>query len=279
MIKRALLCVGLALVGALMWARLTAVPCSTGECWELHQAMHEGTALSPWRYRVLLTIVPSQSASLAQTGFGILHFAAFAVLYALLSAYSRSAAPALFVAAVVPTMLAAPWGWVGAMTVLETASWVGLLILARERERWRWARSAALALALAAALNRETAVFLAALWLLVTREWGWAAAIGAITAGVFVGLRLLLGTAADSVPIADAWRMNTGGGWHTQNAILNLGVLVPFFAYALMQRGDETARRGVWVGAVYLPVVAIFGLWNETRLLLPLLAVAALRLR
>lgn len=273
--SKAALLIGLAtLIGVGLWAALTAYPCSVrSECLTLHQAIQSGTASSPWRYRVLLGTLPGH-----EIAFAAAHGAALATLYALLYSYTRSVVPILLVAGIIPSMFAASWGWVGVMTIVEAATWAALLLLARRRER-NWVRAALIGLVVFAALNRETAVFLGVLWLLLTREWRMSAVMVALAAAVFVGLRLTLGAAPDSVPIADAWRLNTAGGWHTQNAIVNLSLVIPALLFALAHRGDMLTRRAVWIAVLYIPVAAIFGLWNETRLLLPVLAVCALRIQ
>jgi hypothetical protein len=150
----------------------------------------------------------------------------------------------------------------------------GLLWLLRGRDGRSFA-----GLVVIATLNRETAVLLplayAALHL---HDWrkprivGMAAVYFALWAAVFVGLRLALGPAPDQITVAQVFAANFGGGWNTSEAILNNAFLVP--AWILAAMGYKAAplplKRLALVGVPYLGMLAVFALWNETRLLLPL---------
>lgn len=264
--------VGLAaLIGVAFWAALTAYPCSFGgACSTLHSAIQNGTADSPWRYRILLGVIPGTTLA-----FAVVHGVALAMLYSALYFYTRSFTPILLITAAIPPMFNASWGWVGLMTIVEATTWIVLLLLIKRR---RDKLLLLIVLTFFAALNRETAVFLSVLYFLVTQKVAPSAIMLGVSLVVFAGLRLMLGAAPDSVPIADAWRLNTAGGWNTVNAVINLTLLAPVMLFGLMHRGAKVVRRALWIAVFYLPMVVIFGLWNETRLLLPLLALVSLRI-
>ena len=94
---------------------------------------------------------------------------------------------------------------------------------------------------------------------------------------VYGAIRLHFGSAPDMVTVQQAWEMNTGGGWWTMNALLNNALLLPLFALAVSnwKRVGLVERRAALVVPAYIGAVAVFGLWNEVRLLLPLFALTA----
>lgn len=81
-----------------------------------------------------------------------------------------------------------------------------------------------------------------------------------------------LGPAPDQITVAQVFAANTSSVWHMTNAIINLGVTVPVWIAVVMGWKGAPARLKALalVGVPYAGLYAVFGLWNETRLLLPL---------
>lgn len=296
--RRTLFIFCLGILCAYYYLQLVA-PCAV-ECSAEHLYILDHTATSPIRYRVLSAYMVEPFAgdhSLLEIGraYFIGHLVFFPVmmlaLYAWLRVWLResdSLAGVLLVAALMPVMLQV-WG-LSLYTVVEVVILcVGLLLLVRKPPGW------ALALALlvvVGALNRETAVLLPLAFattqfrrLPMKSYLALLAAFGGLFALVFGGLRLVLGPAPDSVPVALAWALNTGGEWWTYEAISkNLFFIPIWLCYALaFRRADSFLKRLLPVALVYLVLFLIFALWNEVRLHLPLLVlmlpVALLALR
>jgi hypothetical protein len=135
------------------------------------------------------------------------------------------------------------------------------------------------ALILVASFNRETAVLLPMAFMALyfdkwRTRWYWNRAVlfGGIWLAVYVGLRLLLGAAPDEVTVAAAWANNTGGGWHTVEAITKIGLMLPVWALVAVnaRQSQSHLQRIALVGLPYLALYMLFGFWHEIRLTLPL---------
>jgi hypothetical protein len=261
----------LAIMTALAWAR-GAVTC-VEVCMEAHQATLAGTYVSPFQYRILAPVLAEQFGGGAG-GYFVLHLlAAFALFVGLWRL--GGLLPVAIVAAVLPLMFASSWGWMGIVSLIEAAAWAWMVVLlrARRRDELLW-----LALLIAvAALNRETTVFLVVMYAAVRRRVNGTILLGGAFMLVYGAIRLHFGSAPDMVTVQQAWEMNTGGGWWTMNALLNNALLLPLFALAVSnwKRVGLVERRAALVVPAYIGAVAVFGLWNEVRLLLPLFALTA----
>lgn len=145
---------------------------------------------------------------------------------------------------------------------------LGLLAILHARRGWF-----ALLVAVAT-LNRETAIFLIALFA-VTQPMTKAtvkfvAGYFGIWLVIFVGLRFLGGDAERYWTIDLVFRTNVSQWWL---AAFNITVLLGvFWIFALLglPRAPAFVRRSALVIPAYLAAVAIWGIWWEVRLLMPL---------
>lgn len=274
-----LICLGLLMT--LYYARALA---TCEPCVDWHRAIIAGTADSPHRYRILAPFlvetlfVPTTGVLI---GYVAAHALTFPVLLVMLFRYWRqwvSVTAALVGVVVVVAYSPIMFGVYGISlaTPLE-AIWLclGLLWLLDGRDGLPFAL-----LVIVGTLTRETAILLplayAALHL---TEWRKprialkAAGYFAAWAAVFVGLRLALGPAPHQITVAQVFAANFGGGWNTTEAILNNLFLVPIWALALVgvRGAPVTVKRLALIGLPYAGLLAVFALWNETRLLLPLM--------
>ena len=145
---------------------------------------------------------------------------------------------------------------------------LGLLAILRGRRGWF-----ALLIAIAA-LNRETAIFMVALFAVtrpVTKDTiRYVAGYFAIWLAIFAGLRYLGGDAERYWTIDLVLRTNVSQLWLAAfNITLLLGV---FWVFALLglPRAPVFVRRSALIIPAYLAAVAIWGIWWEVRLLMPL---------
>lgn len=256
---------------------------------ELHEAIVKGAAPDPYRYRLL---APAVAEALRRTlaaplggGNGFLAayalFDAAAIFFSLwtLLVYLRSwfgaeraLVGALFVAATMPVALRdhyfQPWS-------LPEAGFVaaGLLCIYRRRH-------GLLALVVAlASLNRETSFLLPAAYVVSIlgpgarlRDWILGAALVAIWAFVFFGLRRLLGPAAPVETIAGLFARNAAAATVWRAALRGALLFGAFWVFAALglRGAPRFARRMAVLVPLYLVPVAVWGVWHEARLLLPL---------
>jgi hypothetical protein len=145
---------------------------------------------------------------------------------------------------------------------------LGLLAILHGRRGWF-----ALLVAVAT-LNRETAIFLVALFA-VTQPMTKAtmksvAGYFVIWLVIFVGLRFLGGEAERYWTIDLVLRTNLSQLWLAAfNITLLLGVFWIFAVFGL-SRAPAFVRRSALVIPAYLAAVAVWGIWWEVRLLMPL---------
>jgi hypothetical protein len=267
---------------------------------ELHERIVRGTAESPYRYRVLVPFIAdglarSLGAALPagkafRLAYALCDLAAIVFLLGILHRYLRAwfsndqaLIGVLFAAATMPMALRdhyfQPW------SVLAAGLFAAGLLCIRDR------RYGVLALIVAAAsLNRETAVFIPLAFLVagigtkgedgVDRPAGANAALLfsaylAIWAVVFFGLRFVLGTGPRIVTVEELLAGNT-----IEPAIFRTGVHLALifgafwiFAVAGFRHAPEFVKRTVLLAPLYLAVVAVWGVWYEVRLLMPLYAI------
>jgi hypothetical protein len=88
-----------------------------------------------------------------------------------------------------------------------------------------------------------------------------------------VALRLSLGPAPESITLDAVRAINLrpdGLAAATTNVALFAGVTGWALAAAGWQYAPPFVRQHEWIVVLYLPIVAVFGVWYEVRLLMPL---------
>jgi hypothetical protein len=265
---------------------------------ELHRQIIDGTAVAPYRYRILVPFICEAltrlfSAVLPLKQSFILAYALYdlaAILFFMLVLFAwlrvwfsreRALVGLLFVAGVISMALRdhyfQPW------SLLDPGLFTAGL-LAIYRKRW-WILAA---LTLVATLNRETGIFLPVAFLFsnVNRGGGerdhgaarvrkWPALLaGYVFIWVFVygAIRVLRGATDHMYTLGEIWMHNTAKHnlvYTPVNLILFLGA---FWAFAAMgyRHAPAFLRRITWVIVPYVIMVALFGMWREVRLLMPL---------
>ncbi len=146
---------------------------------------------------------------------------------------------------------------------------LGLLAILNERRVWLGV------LVAIAAFNRETGIFLVFLFAATQsptrRNLQMTGVYLAIWAAVFIGVRLYGGEAERYWEIERIWRTNISQpGLTIYNVTAFLGVMW-LLAVVGFSRAPVFVRRAALVIPAYAGVVAVWGLWWEVRLLLPLL--------
>lgn len=119
-----------------------------------------------------------------------------------------------------------------------------------------------------------TAVLLVGSWLaLYPRRWRAGLLFAVVAVMVYSAVRLAVGDAPNHYAPASVWALNTTPQWLFSAAIYIVPLLFLVAAALYHWRGaDVSLRRLVMVVCcVYLPAWAVFGIWRETRLLMPLL--------
>jgi hypothetical protein len=146
---------------------------------------------------------------------------------------------------------------------------IGLLLILHDRRVWL-----GLLVALAS-LNRETGIFLVFLFAatqpLTRRNVMTAIAYTGVWAAVFIGVRWFGGEADRYWELGRIWRTNLSQpGLTLYNVTAFLGVMW-IFAIIGFRRAPAFVQRAAIVIPAYAGAVAVWGLWWEVRLLLPLL--------
>lgn len=267
---------------------------------ELHEQILRGTAESPYRYRVLVPFVGEalrRALSVFLPGdrafflaYAIYDLAAILLLLGVLYRYLRAwfsneqvLIGVLFAAATMPVALRdhyfQPW------SILDAGLFAAGLLCVRGGRY----RLLALVVALAS-LNKETAIFIPLAFLFAVagtkgedgarRPIGGRAALlfggfVAMWAVVFIGLRMLLGGAPRVLTIGEIFTQNTTAPAIVRAAMraaLMFGVFW-VFAAAGFRRAPGFVKRTALLVPLYLSAVALWGIWPEVRLLMPLYAI------
>jgi hypothetical protein len=154
-------------------------------------------------------------------------------------------------------------------SLLETIFWLAALLLLDTGRAW-WM----VPLVFVATLNRETTVLLPLLVWLLTGRWRLAGGLVAIWAVTYGGLRLYYGDVPLHLTIAEIWHANTVE--YVGSFLLGLALFgwIPILALRGYRTAPPFVRRAAWVAPPYLAAIAVFGIWREFRLFLPLLPLA-----
>jgi hypothetical protein len=254
---------------------------------DFHRQIVARTATAPERYRVLAPYLlegpiraiggamPYEDA--VHRVYAAFYFLALAAILATLFWYltfwfraEQALVGALLVAATMPIALRhhayAPY------SLLEPGFVATALVLMLQERRVLLAVLVAVATA-----NRETAIFLVLLYV-ATMRWSrrdasFALAYFAIWAAVFVGVRTLAGGAARYWDLATVWYGNTHSVENMVTTAVNVSRCLGFFwmfAALGFRRAPWFIKRSAAVTPFYCVTVAIWGLWWEVRLLMPL---------
>jgi hypothetical protein len=251
----------------------------------IHQGVLAHTATAPDRYRLLAPVIVEGPVRVLQQWmprdvafdrvYAVFYLAAMAALLWSQFAYLRiwfSDEQALIGVLLLASTLRitirqhdyAPFSYLE-----PTFFAVGLLLILDKRRVWL-----GLLIALAT-FNRETAIFLVLLFAatqsLTRRTIQTTVIYLAIWAVVFVGVRLYGGEAERYWELGRIWRTNISQpGLTLYNVTAFLGIIW-VLAIAGFSRAPEFVRRAALVIPAYAVVVAVWGLWWEVRLLMPLL--------
>ena len=260
-------------------------------CGDLHRQILAGSADSPYRYRLFSAWLidalghPQTDLEIAYA-YALAHLIALPALlfaeYAWLRYWVSDLAAcigALVLALYLPMMLET-WG-ISLYSALEfLALCAALLLLTRSDRSTRFATTYA-ALVVLTTLNRETAIMLPIAYLAVEaphfrarRYWFYGLLFGLCWLVPYGGMRLVLGAAPDTLTAAQTWANNTTQGWVKGEALLKNIFVLPLWvaSFLVIRRAPPMLQRIVLVAVVYVPLMLIFGQWNEIRLQLPLFA-------
>ena len=147
---------------------------------------------------------------------------------------------------------------------------LALILILQNRRLWL------AALVLVATLNRETAIFIPALYLAARwgegrAHWAWAGMYFVVWAAVFVGARQILGSAPHVITFP--WYNLTPHA--LASTLLNVPLFlgpVPVFAILGYPLSERFLQRAAWIVPLYLLCVYVFGYWMEVRLLMSMYA-------
>lgn len=263
---------------------------------EFHSQIIAGTALSPYRYRILVpfaeefstkalsSVLSSQAAFLVS----YLIYDLLAIFFLLVTLFSflrtwftreQALIGVLFVAGTMPIAFQdhyfQPW------SLLEPGLFSASLLAIHRQRYWLLA-----SLVLLAAINRETAVFIPLAFLLTidvrsllnaksVTEWKpflLFCGLFLIWAAVFFGLRYFLGSASHSDTIEGLLAQNTKSislFFMIVNGTLFLGGLW-VFAFLGFRFAPSFIKRVALIIPLYLITIMVWGVWKEVRLLMPL---------
>lgn len=252
----------------------TVYPSCAVECYSLHQQIINGSAGSPYRYRVLSAgmaelvarFIPVAPMAANAAAYTALHIIALPIMLVMLYQWLKrfvSDDRALVGSLIMAVLL--PLGFqnygLSLYTPLEIIFFLaGLLTAPRNRVVYG-------VLVALATINRETG-FILVMAYFVLSNWNWrtTAVYGLIWLGVFVGLRAILGDAPPVGTPADWWANNTG--YWLPTAILNNLFIAPIWIVALvnLRTAPRSLRWLMLICLVYVPLIAVFGQWHEIRL-------------
>lgn len=261
-----------ALAGILCWVYWFQVIQRTAEEGQLLQAqIVQGTADAPYRYRPLvpwvLTIAQQLTGASYTQALLSYSFVCFLLLFVLLHRATGRLWVPLLLAVLMPLTLRdhyyQPWSWLEAvlltwgLMLIRNGSSVGLLTL----------------LVGIYALVRETAVFLAIAYWLYYRRTGWKGGLTliAIWGILFISLRIVLGHAVWVDSLEAIARANLSKEGFGDFLAKGVPLLLPLWAtLGMRQQLSTSERRLLWLAVPYLGAIAVFGIWKEARLYVPL---------
>lgn len=246
----------------------------------LHASMSNGTAPSPYRYRIL---VPWLAEALSRViglerAYVVFYFVVFPValcslLRLLRTWYSTSVAliGTLITASVLPLSFRDHFFQPATWLELVLMIWA-LQLLARPTVNLRWYAG----VSIVAALNRETGVLLGLLLVAVT--WPVAPSRRRVTAiaalapfATYALIRINRGIAPPAEHDLLARNLHD-----VPTAALQVGLfgaVLVFVALSAWRVAPRVCRRAAWIVPPYLALIGAFGVWRQVRLLVPLLPI------
>lgn len=264
---------------------------------QIHNEVLDSSAVTPYRYRILMPflcnflfrlnaiILPEDIAFLFSYWF--CQLSAILLFIALMYRYLNLWFPRiyalvgiLFIGGMMPIALKdhfyAPW------SLLEPALFtLALLLMVRKR-------TILLGVIVAiATLNRETALFIPILFFLTTADLQDAilqrrsiprqqllffTIYLAIWLVVFVGMRLILGSGPPAITLSETVERNFSLGGILKTSVNGLLFMGAYWLFAALgyKYADRFVQRSALIVPLFLIPVAIWGLWYEVRLLMPL---------
>ncbi|MFI5370371.1 MAG: hypothetical protein ACHQ52_02360 [Candidatus Eisenbacteria bacterium] len=263
----------------------------------LHRQILDGTAVAPYRYRILVPLMCEALVRLLSTvltlkqsfllAYAVYDAAAILFLLIVLFAWFRalfsreqSLLGVLFVVAVMPMALRGhyyqPW------SLLEPGLFTASLLSIYRRRYWLLALITAVA-----TLNRETGIFIPLAFLLSNvdigssrrdrapgvRQWpALCAGYVLLWAFVYGALRVMRGETPHMYGLGEIWAANTAKHNLVNTPLHIILFLGAFWAFAAMgyRHAPAFLKRVTWVVPPYVITSAMFGMWWEVRLLMPL---------
>lgn len=255
------------------WQYITLTLATCEDCPETIQRIVVGEIGAPFAYRLL---TPQILVTLGNTVpvFAAFHFVALFLFFALLwrwcERWGGNGLAGVALATVALTLMY-PTYYFSVYTVTEWVLWLAGLQIAL-MPRSRIATVAFAALVALGATNREmTAVLLLASWLaLQPSRWRSLLGYGAVAGMAYGAVWLSVGPVENGYTISRVFELNQRG-WGVRNLIVYGGLLLPLLLSAVCVRGHfmQLKRLTLIVLAVYLPLWATLAIWQETRLLMP----------
>lgn len=232
-----------------------------------------GTAIAPYRFRLLgallADLIPAGNVALQ---YALAHLIVMPAAFAMLGVWLRDSVGSratfgvyLFAAYYIVFTYMGAFGMSTQVELLFLLA--GLLYL-----RWRGMDLGYTLLVLVGTFNRETT---GVLLIILALPHGFVKN-GVAFLLVFAALRLVLGSGTGSESVLDIVRGNV------TPTRLSLAIFnhIPFIPVVLMtvagwgSASSEMKRRLLMVGVIYIPLVLVFGYWDEVRLWTPLLMLA-----
>lgn len=266
---------------ALYYAKLT-VPVDAEFIAAMHNAIAEGVAESPYRYRLLsvwfVELIRLGGMTVVEA-YIIAHAVAFPAMliacwrwFAAWMNPDRAASAAVGLAVYVPLGLL-NWS-LSLYTALEVLSVAAACLLLVQTPTTR-VRGAYTALMLVSIMNRETGALLAVLWMFwhwgERREMRFGLALALAAVVEYLLIRRALGEMGHNYTVLNMWGL-MWSEWGTETILYNLLIVPVWLGAAVGWRRAEARLRRLAVGAVAIAAsAAAFGMWHEVRLQFPAL--------
>jgi hypothetical protein len=248
------------------YSYITVVIPTCKTCLQETAAITNGTALSPYAYRLLTPVILSALGNtLAASVF--FHAMLFALFYVLLSfwldRWHANPLALLIPAFMFPVMFEA-W-YQSAYTITEAVLVLCGLLALPHFKKWYSV------LVIVGTLNREmTGVLLVLIFWALCGDWKQTILYAGLAAFTYTLIRVGVGARPVELTLAQTFAANVYS-WRTVPALLKQLLFLPLWmiVFTNRKRTAEPLRRLVYVSIVYLIVFFAAAMWQETRLLLP----------